>query len=424
MTYDQRVEWQPPSPRVQELIRKGAWMALNPPREWLEEFDRATLAACPPIAQDPALAAVVTRSSRGNLVHFASSILRNPGAPVPPNLSPETLRMARDLVRRGLDASALEVYRIGHNVAWRRWTEIAFQLTSDPKELRELLDVPFRSANEFVDATLAGIAAQMQSEYADLTQDIRAERRKIVELILDAAPISHQRAQAQLDYAFDRSHTAAILWCDEANDDPDHLDRVAESFGQAVGCPQPLVVVPSAATRWVWVKDVDAVDLEKVGDMLADSPHTRIAIGTTLPGIDGFRRSHFDALTTQRMVARLRSPQRVALFADVQLVALLTENPDGADDFIQTTLGDFESASSTLHTTVLTYISAECNASRAAKLLFTHRNTLLHRLETAQRLLPRPLSDTTVEVAVAIRALQWRGKQHSDPPRALAEQYR
>jgi DNA-binding PucR family transcriptional regulator len=245
--YNRAVVWQLPSPRVQELIRKAAWMALNPPREWLEEFDRVTLAASPPISQDPGLAAVVTRSNRANLVHFASAMLRNPGDPVPANLSAETLRMARDLVRRGLDASALEVYRIGHNVAWRRWVEIAFELTSDPEELHQLLDVPFRSANEFVDATLAGLAAQMQIEYADLTQDIGAERRKIVELILDGVPIGLERAEAQLAYPLSRPHTGVIIWCDDPNVDDSRLDRTVDSFSEAAGCPRPLTSIFRAA---------------------------------------------------------------------------------------------------------------------------------------------------------------------------------
>lgn len=66
----------------------------------------------PSIAADPALATVVKRSNRAHLIHFAAANLRNPGAPVPANLGPEPLRMARDLVRVGLDALALDIYRI------------------------------------------------------------------------------------------------------------------------------------------------------------------------------------------------------------------------------------------------------------------------------------------------------------------------
>jgi DNA-binding PucR family transcriptional regulator len=75
------------------------------------------------------------------------------------------------------------------------------------------------------------------------------------------------------------------------------------------------------------------------------------------------------------------------------------------------TLGDFESASPELHESVLTFINEQCNASRAAKRLHTHRNTLLRRLQSAQRLLPQPLDHTSIRVAVALEALLWRGAE-------------
>lgn len=404
-----------PTPRGRELIRQAAKVALHPTPEWLDELDRATLAAHPSIAADPALATVVSRANRSHLIHFATANLRKPGQPVPANLGPDPLRMARDLVRRGLDASALDVYRVGQNVAWQRWTEIAFGLTTDPQELHELLTLPFRSASELIDATLAGLAAQMQLEYDELTRDVHAEHRRIVELILDGAPISRQSAEAKLGYPLDRSHTAAIIWYDDPDDNQNHLDHTARAFGRALGCPQPLIAVASAATRWVWVSDAATLDTDRIHQVLDHAPHARMAVGTTARGIDGFRRSHRDALATQRMLARLRSQQRLAFFADIHMIAVLTENPDSAADFITSTLGDLESASPQLLTTVLTYINEQCNASRAAHVLHTHRNTLLRRLETAQRLLPRPLDHTIIQVAVAISALQWRGSQTSDP---------
>lgn len=327
--------------------------------------------------------------------------------------------MARDLVRRGLDVSALEVYRVGHNVAWRRWIEIAFELTADPQELRELLDLAFRSANEFVDGTLAGITAQMQAEYDALTQDVNVERRRIVDLVLERAAIKPERAEAQLNYLFDPSHTAAIIWSAESDDDSTRLDEVVNAYIQAVfkdaaAKPHPLIVLAGVSTRWVWVGDAAPVDAERIRAIVQDAPDVRIAIGGPAAGIDGFRRSHREALTTQRMVARLRSTQQVAIFAEVEMVALLTENPIGANEFIRATLGDFESASPALHNTVLTYLTAASNASRAAKLLYTHRNTLLHRLDAAQRLLPRPLEESALEVAIALKALPWRGPQSGD----------
>ena len=72
--------------------------------------------------------------------------------------------------------------------------EIAFDLTSDPAELHELLDVCSRSISAFVDSTLAAIAAQIDLERDELTRGTHAERREAIALILDGAPITRQRA--------------------------------------------------------------------------------------------------------------------------------------------------------------------------------------------------------------------------------------
>lgn len=410
------------SPRIKGLIREGAWIALHRSSEWIEEFDRFAVTASPIIAHDAELAAILSRSNHATMIHFVSSMLRNPSAPVAPNIGPETLSLVRELNERGFDASLLDMYRTAYNLAWRRWTEIVFDLTSDPDELRELNDVPQEVVKEFVDATLAAIATQMHLDHTELTRDKRAERREVVELIIQDAPINTERAQAKLGYRLSRCHTAAIVWCDEGRGDDNQLDQAVEAFSEAVGCSQPLTVYCESATRWVWVSDIATPDIEQIQKAFHDLAAVRIAIGTPAPGIDGFRRSYMQALSVQRMVTRLHSPQRVAIFGDVQMVALLTENSCGADEFIAHTLGDFESASPVLHATVLTYIKAECNASRAAKLLYTHRNTVLHRLETAQRLLPRPLDNTIIQVAVAIEALQWHGKRSDAAVEARAEQ--
>ena len=395
-----------PSTRVRELIRQAAQIIVNAPSEWLDELDDAVLGANPAIAADPELAAAVSRSNQANLFFWATANVRDPGAPVPPNTGPEPMTVARELVRRGLDAYALDAYRVGQGVAWRRLMEITFELTSDPAELHEFLDVCSRSISAFVDATLAAIAAQIDLERDELTRGTHAQRRETVALILDGAPIPRHRAEGRLGYALTGPHTAAVIWTDDPGGDLARLDGAAEAVGRAAGA-RLLSVLPSAATRWVWV--AGSVDTDKLLRSVDTTPDVRIAIGPTANGVDGFRRSHFDAITTQQLMARLHSPQQIALFTDVQLVALITADTDRAAEFVNHTLGDLESAGAELQDTVRTFVEEQCNASRAAKRLFTHRNTLLRRLARADELLPRPLAESTVEVAVALDVLRWRG---------------
>ncbi|WP_431676716.1 PucR family transcriptional regulator [Kitasatospora sp. KL5] len=402
--------WNPPSPRVRELIRRGAEIALNPPPEWLAELDAATLAgeSRQQIATDPVLAAGARRTNRSNLLFWAAANIRSPGEPVPANDGEAPLAVARDLVRRGLDESALDAYRVGESVATRMWTQVACSLTTDPEELRELLDVSLRSISAFVDATVAAISARMDAERGELTRGTHAERRETATLLLDGAPITRQRAEARLGYALEPEHTAAVLWADDPAADLRQLDRAADALAAAAGRTRPLSIIASAASRWVWVHGrPDTGDLHTA---LAGLPAVRIALGSAAPGMDGFRRSHLDALTTQQMLARLGSAHRLASHDEVELVALATQDPERADRFVQRTLGDLESASPEITEAVRVFIAEQCNASRAAARLFTHRNTMLRRLARADRLLPRPLAEHTLQVGAALEILRWRGR--------------
>ena len=412
------MSWELPSPRVRELIRRGAQIALDPPAEWLEELDRATLSvpSRQKIAEDPVLAATARRANRSNLVFWAAANLRAPGKRVPANQGNALLAGARDLVRRGLNESSLDAYRVGQGVALRLWTQLAFTLTSEPEELRELLDVSCRSISAFVDDTVAALSDQMSLEREALTQGTHAERREVVSLLLDGAPIPRQRAEHQLGYRLTGQHTAAIIWSEDPDADLGVLDRAADQVSAAAGTNErPLTVLAAAATRWVWMHG-----RPDVAQLPADFtlPSVRVALGSTASGVDGFRRSHLDALTVQRMLARLSSPQQVATHEEVELVALLTSDPERAERFVKRTLGDLETAGKEITEAVRVFVAAECNASHAAARLPTHRNTLLRRLARADQLLPRPLADNIVNVGAALEVLRWRGSRgyHSRTP--------
>jgi DNA-binding PucR family transcriptional regulator len=360
------------------------------------------------VADDPVLAAGLRRVIRSNVLHWAAANVRDPGGPVPPNLSPEPLTLARDLLRRGLTPYALRAYRILQGVFWQQWMSLAFQLTSDAGELHELLAASARSIFSFIDDTNAAITARMQRDREELTRGTHAERRETVELILAGESIGTQRAASRLGYKLDQIHTAAIVWNDLPDEDATLLERATEALAQVAGVHRLLSVIATVASRWVWIPG-SAPDLGRLGNAIDDVRGIRIAVGSTDQGIEGFRRSHFDAIATQRLLARLRSTQRVASFETVELVSLVTQDASRADHFVKRTLGEFESASPELKTAVRTFVNEQCNASRAAARLYTHRNTLLRQLSRADQLLPRPLGENSVSVAVALDVLHWRG---------------
>ena len=57
------------------------------------------------------------------------------------------------------------------------------------------------------------------------------------------------------------------------------------------------------------------------------------------------------------------------------------------------------------------YIAEQFSAARAARALYTHRNTVLNRLQRAERLLPLSLAGHGLEIGVALEIAQWLGTQ-------------
>jgi DNA-binding PucR family transcriptional regulator len=401
---------QRPPERIRELLSRGATMIVNSPQPWLDELNEATLSApnMKEVADDPVLAAGLRRVVRSNILHWAASTVADPGEPVPPNVSPEARNLARDLLRRGLTPSALRAYRVMQGAFWQRWMALAFGLTADAEELHELLAVSAQSIFAFIDDTNAAITDQMQRDREELTRGTHAERRETVELILAGASIGAQQAASRLGYRLDQAHTAAIVWSDLPDSDAVVLERATEMLARAAGVARPLSVIATASTRWVWLPTTVPAGLDQVRNAIRDLGGIQIAIGSTGEGVDGFRRSHFDAIATQQLLARLHSPQRIASFASVELVSLVTQDAYRADLFVKRTLGELESASPELRTAVRTFVTEQCNASRAATRLYTHRNTLLRQLTRADQLLPQPLAENSVNVAVALDVLHWR----------------
>jgi len=285
--------------------------------------------------------------------------------------------------------------------------EVAFTLTDDGAELQELLRVSAQSIFAFVDATMDATYEQFVRERDQLTRGTNAERLETVTLVLEAAPVDLDRAARRLGHDFSRPQLAAIVWSDEPRADSRAFDRAAEALAAAAGARRALTVVASSAALWVWVSGPHDVDADELGRALADEPGVRVALGARRPGVEGFRRSHFDAFATQRLLARLGSPLPVARYEAVRVVALVTSDEARAAAFVGEVLGGLAHGPAVLRDTLRTYLREQSNATRAAAVLFTHRNTVLARLTRAEALLPVPLAVSAFEVAVALEVLHW-----------------
>lgn len=406
--------WDPPSEPVAELIRAFAQLTLQDTGPIFEAVDRAVLEAAPErVLGEPALSDAIREANHANLTHWMAANVAAPGERVPPNVGPRVLELARDIVRRGFDDTSLNSYRVGQNAALRYLLAQVFEVTGDVELIQELLDVTTRSIFAFVDDTLAAIEELIGAERERLARGTHAERLEAVNLILEGAPIAADRASARIGYELTGAHRAAVVWSDEVVP-AGALERAADGLARAAGAARPFTVAASARSLWAWyppAREDDGATPDASGSAhaveLADG--VRVAVGSDERGMDGFRRSHFNALATQRLMQGAHRKVDVASYDEVELVAIAAADQSQATGFARRTLGDLAQADAVLRDTALAYVRADFNASAAARALFAHRNTVLNRLERARELLPAPFEGRALEVGLALEITRWLG---------------
>ncbi|SFR48093.1 DNA-binding transcriptional regulator, PucR family [Marinobacter daqiaonensis] len=402
---------------VLDLLRRGAEQVLSSPVEWLSEIDNASMTVDVPgaMAEDPVLAAATRRANRGSLTHWALANVEKPGAPVAPYISEDMKSNARELVRLGVPELMFSAARAAQNAAWNLWMKVAFELTDDPAQLRQLLELSSRSVNGFVEANMEGITAIMRDEREKLIRSGQVDRRELITRVLEGDLTSVPRLNIQLKYAVDQPQLAAIVWCEDPNVEISRLEGVSRTFARCAGTSEVLTVAANSATLWVWCHATAPLDLPQMEQYLSNLSGVYVTVGSEGTGLDGFRRSHLEAATTQRVFGRLRPKSRIVVFDQIRLVSLMSEDPEATRQFVSHTLGDLASAGVELQQALLTYLSHGCNAAQATKRLHTHRNTLLRRLARAEELLPRPLAENRIHVAAALELLTWSNGQKRIP---------
>ena len=404
------------SPQAADLVRRIAHTILDEPDGLMAEVHAAVSAAADePLRSDPVLAAEVAASTRANVLHWAAAIAKDPGGRVPANLAPEVLGIAREAFRRGIEQTVYTTYHAGQNALQAWWTRTAFSLSCDPAVLLPALEAGSRSLASFVEDMVTALSEQLRRERAELARSSHERRFEVVSLILDNAPITTERAGTQLGYDLRRQHTAAVLWTDPRHPDQAALARAAEALGTATRARQVLTVIASSSSVWAWLAGAREPAASALTAATAAWPAVRVAAGPPATGADGFRRSHFDAVATQRLMAR-RPGLRTARFADIQLAALVLQDEQRAREFVARTLGALADADSELRDTLCAYIGEQFSAARAARALYTHRNTVLNRLQRAERLLPTQLAGHGLEIGIALEIAQWLDLSPTAPP--------
>ncbi|MFT4201776.1 PucR family transcriptional regulator [Gordonia sp. (in: high G+C Gram-positive bacteria)] len=396
-------DWPAPSPAAAEVIVAGARLVLDPPKEWIDDFNSAALRGVrlDEIAGDRTLVDALVGTNMANLAQWAQHNVESPGARVPIRVIDDGAAMVREMVRRGLDSGMLDAFRTAQSVAWRRWMEVCFMLTDDLDVLREVLDVTSQSIGTFLDDTVTALAEQIAVARAQLIGDTHAERRAAVALVLEGAPIDDARAESQLNYRLTGPQTAVVL--SGTGMPMRRLEAVCDAIMAASGLDRRLTVLAGVDRLWVWFPG-DRLDVDE-----AQVPEgIRVAIGLPGVGREGFRRSHFQALSADQTLVGLGSARRVVRYDELALIGALSDDRQIVDDFVQQTLGELAAADPDLRECMRVWFDEQCNSTATAARLFTHRNTVVRRLARAEELLPGGLSRNAIAVAAALEIRHWQ----------------
>jgi PucR C-terminal helix-turn-helix domain/GGDEF-like domain len=238
-----------------------------------------------------------------------------------------------------------------------------------------------------------------------------------VRAILDGAREDVAEASKRLAYELGRYHLAYVIWRDDAADAAANgdgvfgdMERLAIAVAEAVEARGQLTI-PLGGQLACWAGLRELPTLEGLASRVGAQPGhpLRVAMGLPGHGIEGFRRSHHEALLTRRAAEVLGYQDRACVrFADSGLDVLLTQDLDEARRFVKRELGplaeDVE-GSRRLVVTLLAFLEEGASFARAARRLGVHENTIAYRVHRAEELLGHRIVDRRLELHVALRLL-------------------
>lgn len=338
---------------------------------------------------------------------------------------------ARRVAQRGVPVHQLvRAYRVGQ----QRMNELVFaevqQADIEPVVKVAVLEKMSAIMFAYIDwmsQQVVEVYEEERERWLETQSSLRALR---VREILDAAtPVNADAASSTIRYPMRWHHLAVVMWYPHgAGDHADlpRLQRFLGEVGKAAGAAaKPLFVAADSHRGWGWLPfrgaAPDAPDRVR-RFALADVDAPGVGIGSTAAGVEGFRRSHRQALAAAA-VGAARGPQRPNVLAaedpGVSVAALLGYDIPRAREWVGEVLGDLATDSESddrLRETLSVFLSTGGSYKSAAERLNLHPNTVKYRIGRAVARLGRPLGPDRLDVELALLLCHWYGDSITEKP--------
>ena len=339
------------------------------------------------------------------------------------NVEPPTaaLEHARRMAQRGVDADSLvRGYRLGHQAVVGI---VLDEIRAAQLETQLGLDVFEQiSANSFryIDRVSGLVLTAYQNERDRWLANQSRLRALRVREVLGGGEIDIDEMTNVIRYPLHRNHLALIVWCGESEDGNElvAMERFVTELAKSLGADErPLFVAADRVTGWAWVpltietaRDA-ATRIRGFADARTDAPW--IAAGDPLPGVDGFRRSHRQALTARAVVAASgsRAPA-VTVASDPGLViaAHFRADLEHAREWVGDVLGPLASATDSderMRETLRKFLHTGSSFKATADELHLHVNSVKYRVQRAIERRGKPIADDRLDVEVALLLCHW-----------------
>jgi DNA-binding PucR family transcriptional regulator len=406
------------------LVAKSAALIVSRLDDKLSEISRSIqellFSELSEIGGDGELLGLLYDAVQGNLDSFFPAIRH--GISID-QVEPPTaaLEHARRLAQRGVDADLLvRAYRLGHQavvgIVLDEIRAAHFETLLGFDVFEEISSSSFR----YIDRISRLVLTAYQTERDRWQANQSRVRILRVREVLDGTEIDIDEVTEAIRYPLSRTHLSLIVWCGESEDRNElvAMERFVTELATSIGAHErPLFIAADRLTGWAWMALTGeaapdaARRIREFASARADAPW--IAAGDPLSGVDGFRRSHSQALAARAVAMASGShPSAVTAASDPGLVvaAQFCADLEHARAFVRDVLGPLASATDSderMRETLREFLRTGSSFKVTADALHLHVNSVKYRLQRAVERRGRPITDDRLDVEVALLLCHW-----------------
>ncbi|MBF6428132.1 helix-turn-helix domain-containing protein [Nocardia cyriacigeorgica] len=413
-----------PSPDAESPVGIQAALAVERLADRLGEVSRTIqrhlLAEIEDLQGDQQLHELLRDSVEGNVDTIFSAIQH--AIPIE-NMEPPTaaLEYARRLAQHGIAPNALvRAYRLGQQKLLSIVSEEVRALVLDPQLRLDVFEQITAITFGYIDWISQQVVQTYQIERDHWLENRNSVRAVRVREVLDGHAVDVDAVSEAIRYPLRRTHLALVLWVPGGGDELGRLERFVRELAESMDAlGAGLFVAADRLTGWGWIPlaSITGADCARqVRRFTATRPDAPwIALGTPLPGVEGFRDSHRQALRARTVaLAGGTAAERVTAASDPGLTAaaLLGRDLAEAREWVWQVLGPLavdSDGDARLRETLRVFLLAGSSHKAAAEALNLHANSVKYRVNRAIERRGEPIGDDRLDVEMALLLCHWFG---------------